>query len=355
MQISTTGASRLRCDVLKEALSASEPVILHQQGGHEPLVDFAKSVACGLGSQPRRIESRFLYDTRGSALFEMITRQPEYYLTRIEASILAEAAPRLRSITGPVSILELGSGSSEKTGFLIDAWLARDGVATYIPVDVSESALRQACSWIAVRSPSIQVAGIHGQYEQAISWLNQASPAMAVFLGSTIGNMDETEMSRFLRLISSAMGRDDFFLIGFDLVKDSKVIDAAYNDAAGVTARFTKNLFVRMNRELGCEIESSTIEHHAKYCEEQERVKIHARFTRSHKIDIMPLGTSFFVGSGEVIRTEISRKFRLGTLIPLLMSHGLKTVEVFTDSREWFALLLLRKAGEGPWASKGSA
>ena len=305
--------------------------------------DFASSVSLGLRSDPRCIPSRFLYDARGSLLFELITRQPEYYLTRTESSILAESAGRIREIAGSVSIMEFGSGSSKKTGFLLGAWLSREASVVYIPVDVSESALKQGSRMILQRFPMARVIPLHADYGEAFSYMKEASPVMATFLGSSIGNFDEPEMSRFLLELGNGLAPGDFFLAGFDLVKEPSVIEAAYNDAAGATAEFTRNLFVRMNRELGSGIDPGTVEHRACYNAEMERVETDALFTSRQQLRVAPRGERYYIAEGETIRTEISRKFRIDLLIPYLEYFGFKTREIFTDAGEWYALVLLQK------------
>lgn len=334
-------------DRLENALAQQRSTILKASRNRvDPVRDFARSVAAGLAQDPPRLECRFLYDARGSALYEEITRQPEYYLTRTEAAILARRAPRIRELTGPVTLLELGSGSSVKTDHLLRAYREGDEALCYIPIDVSDSALRQAAQTIGERHPGVQVIGIHGTYENAFPLLRAASPVMIIFLGSTIGNFDEEESDRFLTRLSRHLDDGDFFLLGVDLVKDIRILEAAYNDAAGVTEAFTRNLFLRMNRELGSGLDVAAVEHLARYAQERERIEIDARFTRAQRIRVAPLGRTFDIAAGEKIRTEISCKFRLETLRPRLETFGFTTRRIFTDERQWFALLLLQKTGE---------
>lgn len=322
----------------------------------EPLVEstdaFAAAVSLGLRSAPRNIPSRFLYDARGSLLFELITRQPEYYLTRTESSILAGSAGRIREITGPVSIMEFGSGTSKKTGFLLGAWLSREQKAVYIPVDVSVSALRQGSRMIRGRFPAARVLPLHADYGAAFSYIRHASPVMVTFLGSSIGNFDDSDMSRFLMALSDGLAPNDFFLAGFDLVKEPGVIEAAYNDAAGVTAMFTRNLFVRMNRELGSGIDTRAVDHRARYDEEHELVETDAVFRKAQEVRISQRDERHRLAAGEPIRTEISRKFRLDRLIPYLEGYGFRTRDVLTDPHDWFALVLLQRTGERKGAER---
>ncbi|HHQ48356.1 MAG TPA: L-histidine N(alpha)-methyltransferase, partial [Acidobacteria bacterium] len=239
----------------------------------------------------------------------------------------------------------LGSGSSAKTGYLLDAFAA-PGVR-YVPVDVSASALRGAAAAIAAGRPHVQVIGINGVYEEALPLLPVLSPALLIFLGSTIGNLDEVESAAFWELVAASLGPGDHMLLGIDLVKDPAVLEAAYDDAAGVTRRFTKNYFVRMNRELGAGLDVDAIEHEARYDRESERMVIHARFMRDQVVHVRPLGLHVPIAAGERLLVEISRKFRVERMRRELERYGLETVRTFTDGREWFALLLLRKVEHG--------
>jgi L-histidine N-alpha-methyltransferase len=327
----------------EEALTRVGPAMVHVQHEKDASLDFAESVARGLAARPRRLESRFLYDARGSRLYEAITRLPEYYPTRMEAAILARSAPRIRAITGPVTLLELGSGSSEKTDHLFRAYLQVDGAVRYIPVDISVSALRQAGQQIAATRPAVQVVAVNGTYADALPLMQAASPVMVLFLGSSIGNMDDAEMLAFLSGVSTHLQPGDFFLLGVDLVKAAAVLEAAYDDSAGVTAAFTRNLFVRINRELGSDVDVTAVQHVARWSHRRQRIEIDARFTRPQTVRVRPLARRFQVHGGESIRTEISQKYRLDTLLPLLRSFGLVAEEVFTDERNWYGLVLMRR------------
>jgi L-histidine N-alpha-methyltransferase len=261
----------------------------------------------------------------------------------MEAAILARSAPRIRAITGPVTLLELGSGSSEKTDHLFRAYLQVDGAVRYIPVDISVSALRQAGQQIAATRPAVQVVAVNGTYADALPLMQAASPVMVLFLGSSIGNMDDAEMLAFLSGVSTHLQPGDFFLLGVDLVKAAAVLEAAYDDSAGVTAAFTRNLFVRINRELGRDVDVTAVQHVARWSHRRQRIEIDARFTRPQTVRVRPLARRFQVHGGESIRTEISQKYRLDTLLPLLRSFGLVAEEVFTDERNWYGLVLMRR------------
>lgn len=303
--------------------------------------EFADSVARGLAQRPARLECRFLYDAYGSELYELITEQPEYYPTRTEAAILADCARRLREIAGPVTLLELGSGSSLKTDHLLRAW---NGQARYIPVDVSESALLLASKDIRRYHPDVQIIGLNGTYEDVFPFFAEFSPLMLVFLGGTIGNLSEDEAATFFRRVVDNLNEGDYFLLGVDLVKDQGLLEAAYNDEAGVTAAFTRNLFARMNRELDSGLDLSAIEHVARWIPDKRRIEIHARFKKDQTLRIAPLGSSFEIARDEEILVEISRKFILADIKAELEAYDLCIREIFTDEKGWFALLLLEKS-----------
>jgi L-histidine N-alpha-methyltransferase len=312
------------------------------------VLEFARAAAIGLTDTPRWLPCQYLYDARGSELFEEITRQPEYYPTRTEARILERHAAGIRDVTGPVTLLELGSGSSVKTSYLLSAYAEANGEVTYVPVDVSASALDQAGERIARRHPTVRVRGIVGRYEDAFPRLREHSPILAVFLGSTIGNFNHNESSAFWRRVSDALAPGDYFLLGADLVKDKAVLEAAYNDAAGATAAFTNNLFGRMNRELDAGIDVERVEHVARYNETWQRIEIFGRFRTAQTVRIAPMGLAVEIPEGDMVMIEISRKFLLADLKRYLACFGLVAQRVFTDEREWFGLLLLQKGTARP-------
>jgi L-histidine Nalpha-methyltransferase len=331
------------CRSFREACAGTGSLIVRCLPGADPVLEFAQATASGLLSAPRRLQSRFLYDSEGSSLFEQITQQPEYYLTRSESSILAANAGRIREIAGPVSLVELGSGNSAKTEHLLRAWTAAAPRACYVPVDVSESALGAACNAIAARYPALRVVGVNCEYLEAFPLFAQLTPVLVLFLGSSIGNFAPSEMTRFITSMAGGLGPGDFFLIGIDLVKEQKQLEAAYNDSAGLTASFTRNLFARMNRELGCCIDLDSIEHVAQYDAEKEQIETFAYFNRQQTLFLAPLDRQLIIRQGELVQIEISRKFRLERFIPYVEQFGFVTEEVFTDQQNWFALLLLRR------------
>jgi L-histidine Nalpha-methyltransferase len=331
------------CRRFRTACCGGGSTILRKINPVDPIKEFADATASGLLSAPRRLESRFLYDSEGSALFEEITRQPEYYLTATETSILAGHAASIRDLTGPVPLLELGSGSCAKIEYLLRSWLEKVPKTCYVPVDVSESALSIARRELSGTLPQVRVIAVNAEYHEAFPLLPQLSPSLLLFLGSSIGNLAPADMSHFLAGLAGSMDAGHFLLLGVDLVKDPKVLEAAYNDSAGVTAQFTRNIFARMNRELGSDIDLDAIEHVARWNPETEQIETSVHFTKQQTVVLAPLNRQLTVPQGETVQIEISRKFRLETLLPELRELGLAAEEVFTDEKGWFALILLRR------------
>ncbi|KPJ91191.1 MAG: hypothetical protein AMS18_09170 [Gemmatimonas sp. SG8_17] len=317
-------------------------MVLERPAG-DPVLEFATAVAAGLTANPRSLPCRYLYDHRGSELFEKICQLPEYYLTRTEASILAQHAADIQEETGQVTLIELGSGTSVKTDYLLAAYSRNGHHVRYMPVDISESALRIAARNITARHPTVQVVGIVGQYELAFSLFREHSPSLVLFLGSTLGNLSEEETAEFLCGISDSLSAGDYFLLGIDLVKDAAVLEAAYNDSAGVTAQFTENIFARMNRELGAGVDLAGIEHFATYDAERQQVDVRVRFLTEQVVSIAPLQRAVQVPAGEEVRIEISKKFVLHEIRRDLARFGFELRRVFTDDEEKYAVLLLRR------------
>ncbi len=309
----------------------------------DTLLEFARSVARGLSDTPRWLQCQYLYDSTGSALFDEITRQPEYYLTRTENAILAQHAAEIRELTGRVTLIELGSGSSVKTDHLLRAYTANGESLRYVPVDVSETALRSAAADIRRRHPDIDPSGIVGRYEAAFPLFRNHSPCMVLFLGSTVGNLNRDESLLFWTDLSESLSPGDFVLLGADLVKDVELLEAAYNDKAGVTARFTKNLVARINRDLGATVDLDEIEHVSRYNVEWQRIETFVKFLSDQDIYLEPLDQKFTIGAGEMVMSEISRKFVLENLIEYLRAFGLTSRRVFSDEKEWFGVLLLQR------------
>jgi L-histidine Nalpha-methyltransferase len=314
--------------------------------------EFATAVMIGLSDRPRWLPCRYLYDERGSVLFESITRTPEYYPTRTESGILAASAAEIAERTGRATLVELGAGTSAKTGHLLDAFLRRHGAVTYVPVDVSDTALEAGAAMIAGAHPGVVVSPLHRTYDGAFPLLPDMAPVLLIFLGSTVGNFNQTEAATFWTSVSRHLPPGSHVLLGVDLVKEPAIIDAAYNDAAGYSAAFTRNIFARMNRELGAGLDLDAIEHEAAYRADWQRVEIFARFTTAQTLHLAPIGASVEIAAGERIMTEISRKYVLRNLEAYLGCFGLVVRRAFTDPRGWFAELLLERRDDPPPANR---
>jgi L-histidine N-alpha-methyltransferase len=309
---------------------------------------FAQSIVRGLSDTPRWLSCRYLYDGEGSELFEDITRQPEYYLTRTEDALLHRHAAALRAHIGESTVVELGSGSSSKTRHVLRAWTAGDRPARYVPVDISREMLEASAATLDAEFPTLDVSALAGTYEQAFTRLHEFSPLVLLFLGSSLGNFDRVETAAFLERIASALQPGDHLLLGLDLVKDGATLEAAYNDAAGDSAAFTRNLFARMNRDLGTRLDLDAIQHVAYWNEGRERIEIFARFLRAMTIELPELERRFRLAEGEMVLTEVSRKFRLAEMTAVRARHGFDTVATYTDATYPFALQLLRRRPSPP-------
>jgi L-histidine N-alpha-methyltransferase len=331
------------CETFDAALQKNQNLVIQAGSLQDPVQSFAVSVCKGLEKQPRQLECRFLYDAHGSELYEKICSQPEYYLTRAEAEILQQYAGEISRETGPCHLIELGSGSSVKTDYLLSAYQAQHTNVCYTPIDISATALKMAGKAIIANKPDVQVVGIHGTYNDSFQLIRHTSPALVVFLGSTLGNFNEEEEHEFWQEISQHMQIGDYLLLGVDLVKDIPIIEAAYNDAAGITAAFTRNYFTRMNRELGSSLDLDQIKHVAFFNPEKSRMEIYLKFTEAQKIFIESLQKTFSVAEGEMLQVEISRKFHLPAVKDCLKAHGFQTLQTYTDDKSWFGLILFQK------------
>jgi L-histidine N-alpha-methyltransferase len=339
-----SGFQRLT-ECFNDAVVKQQNIVLRAGDLQRPALDFGASVASGLNQSPPMLEYRFLYDARGSELYEQITEQPEYYPTRTEAGILHENAAEISALTGPCTLIELGSGSSVKTGYLLSAYQSRYDNICYTPIDISADALNDASRLITLQRPKVHVIGIHGTYTDSFPVIRCTSPSLIIFLGSTIGNFTPGEEHIFWSDISKNMKAGDHFLLGVDLVKDTDILEAAYNDKNGVTEKFTKNYFTRMNRELGTSVDIEKIGHVAYFNPKREQVEIYIEFQSDQTITLPDLQHSFSFAKGERIMLEISRKFRLNRVLETLSSYGLQPLRTYTDEQEWFGLLLLEKKG----------
>ncbi|MFJ3929782.1 MULTISPECIES: L-histidine N(alpha)-methyltransferase [unclassified Streptomyces] len=299
--------------------------------------DLRADVRRGLARTPKALPPKWFYDGRGSELFEEITRLPEYYPTRAEREILAERASEIAAATGARTLVELGSGSSEKTRFLLDAL---SGLRTYVPVDVSESALRGAAEGLLAERPGLDVHALIADFTREVELPGTPGPRLVAFLGGTIGNLLPAERAAFLGMVRGLMSPGDALLLGTDLVKDEEVLVRAYDDAAGVTAAFNKNLLSVLARELGSDADPDDFEHVAVWDREREWIEMRLRARRALTVKIRELDLVVPFEAGEELRTEVSAKFRQEGVRRELAAAGLEPVRWWTDAAGRFALSL---------------
>jgi L-histidine N-alpha-methyltransferase len=304
---------------------------------------FCAVVAEGLSARRKWLPCRFFYDRTGSELFEQICSLPEYYLTRTERGILDRHAAEIIAEAGSeVSLVEFGSGSSVKTRLLLDAALKVRPSVHYTPIDISGDFLRSSSEGLLSDFDGLHITAIAAEYHDGIAALpGDGPPRLILFLGSSIGNFTHDEASAFLGHVRESMRPEDRLLIGIDLVKPRQIIDAAYNDAQGVTAAFNLNLLTRINRELGADIQVDAFEHHAPFVEEHCRVEMRLVCRRAHRAYVGAVDMSFQFAPGESIHTENSHKYSLGAFGAMCHGAGLSVQRHWTDEQEWFALLLV--------------
>lgn len=304
-------------------------------------IDLAAEVRASLRETPKRVAAKFFYDSEGSRLFEEITRLPEYYLTRTELSILERHASEIVALFGPGYVLiEPGSGSSAKVRRLLDAGEA----AAYMPIDLSADFLRESAEKIARAYPDVEVVAVSGDYTRLAQLPSIASNGRRVvfFPGSTLGNLEAEESRRFFGHIAGWLRPGDGMLLGVDQKKEARILDAAYNDASGVTAEFNLNLLRRLNRDLGADFDVSLFEHLAFYDESKSRIEMHLRALAPQEVTID--GETFAFRRGELLHTENSYKYDEDSIRRLLEGSGLRLTRTWTDEQRWFALHYLERS-----------
>ncbi|MEU9825423.1 L-histidine N(alpha)-methyltransferase [Micromonospora chersina] len=299
-----------------------------------------EDVRAGLTATPKWLPPKWFYDARGSALFEEITRLPEYYPTRTERAVLAAHADDIAALTGAKTLIELGSGSSEKTRLLLDAFTRHGDLGTFVPLDVSVSALRQSTEQIAAAYPGLRVRGIVGDFTRHLDRLPTGGRRLVLFLGGTIGNLLPAERAEFLTAMRAALECGDWLLIGTDLVKDPSVIVPAYDDAAGVTAEFNRNVLRVINRELGADFDPAAFRHVAVWDPEHEWIEMRLRAEHPARVHVLDLEVGF--AAGEELRTEVSAKFRPEGIARELAAAGFVRQEFWTDPDGLFGVSLAR-------------
>ena len=306
--------------------------------------DPALSILRTLLDQPRWLEPCYLYDERGSRLFERICELPEYYLTRTENSILAEKAGEMIAEAPVKCIVELGAGSSKKTMHLLREQVRQRKGGTFAPIDVSLAGLTASRDVLKQELPRLKFQGLHARYEEGISSIDKRLPTLFIFLGSSVGNFNRSELARFFHHLSQSMGPRDFFLLGVDRVKEAAILEKAYNDSQGVTADFILNVFHNINRLMQSNFDSKKMRYYSWYNPEWQQIEMFAVSTIKQEIRFPSYAASFVWEKDDRILVEISRKFEPARLQQQLPYFDLKPVGHFTDPKEWFSLLLFRKS-----------
>lgn len=304
--------------------------------------DIIGDVLAGLSCSPKRLPSKYFYDQRGSELFEQITRQPEYYLTRVELALLESSAADIAEAVGPrAHVVEYGSGSGRKTRLLLDAL---DDPVAYTPIEISRSALLASVERLDREFDDIEVLPVLADFTKPVTLPvpeRKADHALVFFPGSTLGNFNDAEAVRLLRAMHVTMGDRGGALIGIDLQKDPEIIEAAYNDAAGITAAFTHNLLARLNRDIGSNFDLDAFEHQADYIIDAGRIETFLVSQRPQTVTVE--GQAFEFSAGEPMQVEYSQKYTDVSLVVLANQAGLKVVCAWNDPRDWFGLRLLQR------------
>lgn len=309
-----------------------EPRIDVHLGPDDIAAALRRDVAEGLTSVPKELPPKWFYDERGSALFDAITRLPEYYPTEAEREVLRREAATIVEVTDPDTIVELGSGTSDKTRTLLDAACAHGRLRRFVPFDVSETTLREAASMLAARYPGLFVHGVVGDFDRHLDRIPSGGRRLVALLGGTIGNYRPEARKRFLAAIAASMSPGDHLLLGTDLVKDPARLVAAYDDAAGVTAAFNRNVLAVINRELDADFEPEAFDHVARWDPDEEWIEMHLRSRTDQTVHVRALELTVPFAAGELMRTEVSAKFRRERVAAELAEVGLRLRCWWTDS-----------------------
>jgi L-histidine N-alpha-methyltransferase len=325
-----------------DALAAGT-VEVHSYLGPGDERTLADDVLDGLTRPLKELPPKHLYDARGSELFDAICELPEYYQTRTERLILQTSAEDIVARTGAVELVELGSGSATKTRVLLDAMADAGSLRRYVPVDVSATTVHAVAELFVDEYEGLSVHGVVGDFERHLAHLPEPiGPRLVAFLGGTIGNFPPGSRRRFLRGLGRILGPGGHLLLGTDLVKDPHVIEAAYDDSAGVTAQFNLNVLHVLNRELGANFDVSAFEHVAFFDRQREWIEMRLRATEPQRVRVEALDLDIEFTAREELRTEISAKFTPDGLRADLAAAGLELVELYTDPDELFAVSLAR-------------
>jgi dimethylhistidine N-methyltransferase len=308
-------------------------LVIHNLVKRDPLAGFAEDVRRGLSSRPKCLFPKYLYDELGSQLFEAICLLPEYYPTRAENEILTRYADEIVGLTGRLNrLIEMGSGSASKTRLIIEALLRSQSDLLFVPVDISASALESSSRILLQSYPRLRIEAFAAEYFDGLAELSKGEwgRTLALFLGSNISNFEPAEARAFLRALRSVLRNGDALLLGADLKKEKEILEAAYNDALGVTSAFSRNLLARMNRELGADFDLRAFRHRAVYNETDSRIEIHLESLQVQTVSIARLELKVDLKGGELIHTENSYKYDRADIARLAGDTG------FICERTWF-------------------
>lgn len=297
----------------------------------------------GLFSSPKTLPPKWFYDSVGSDLFDQITRLPEYYPTRAEAEILTARAGEIVAAAGADTLVELGSGTSEKTRTLLSALRDRGSLSRFIPFDVDAGILRAAGEAIETEYPGIEIQAVCGDFEEHLGKIPNVGRRLVAFLGSTIGNLTPGPRAAFLASVSESMNSGDTLLLGTDLIKDTDRLVRAYDDAAGVTAQFNRNVLAVVNRELAADFDLKSFDHVARWNADEERIEMWLTSTRAQRVHIAALDMDVDFAAGEEMLTEVSSKFTRSRVDEELGAAGLRRTHWWTDEAGDFGLSLAIK------------
>ncbi len=322
------------------APSVIPPVVDVHLGAGDLRAALRADAARGLTAQPKELPPKWFYDERGSELFDQITRLPEYYPTAREREILLREAPTIAALSGADTLVELGSGTSEKTTALLDAFVASGHLRRFVPFDVCEGILSSSADAIAARYPGLAVHGVVGDFEHHLDRLPTGGRRLIVFLGGTIGNLRPPERKTFLADLCAGMAPGDGLLLGTDLVKDVDRLVRAYDDSRGVTAAFNRNMLAVLNRELGADFVLDRFAHVARFDPDQEWIEMLLRSSADQTVRVVDIDLEVGFADGEETRTEVSCKFRKERVTGELADVGLEMAEWWTDPAGDFAVSL---------------
>ncbi|KDN19509.1 L-histidine N(alpha)-methyltransferase [Amycolatopsis rifamycinica] len=314
----------------------------HHRSGDAVTAELRADVVAGLTAAQKWLPPKWFYDADGSELFEKITQLPEYYPTRSEREVLAAHAGDVAKLTEAHTLVELGSGSSEKTRLLLDALTGHGTLEAFVPLDVSESALAEAAEAISKDYPGLAVRGVVGDFTQHLGLIPGGRPRVVAFLGGTIGNFLPAERAAFLHSVREVLDEGEWLLLGTDLVKDVRILERAYDDAAGVTAEFDKNVLRVLNARLGANFDLDEFEHVAHWDAGNEWIEMRLRARRELTVEIPGADLTVTFAAGEHIRTEISAKFRPSGVEAELAAAGFALEHWWTDSQQRFGVSLAK-------------